>query len=336
MKRFKPRTPRRSSKPAESIPQRFRLRFLFQEIDLPVGEITIGRSSTCTITLEDPLVSRHHGRVLVSTNRAEYEDLGSRNGTVINDMAVTSTHLLQDQDRLRIGSQELVFLNVTNRPMIKARTTGYLRVCEKCKAVFPETAGQCPQCGEGVSSDGVCHGCGAPVGPNDRICRACGASLSPDDSTIPVDIGGPTAAWRNQLISGVFDKAVAAGKLEQAGHLTDDLIRDFEHGAKHGKDVDRNVLRKLTRMNFRIAETTGDPDRIAWGIGWHKRLGLILHTSLVDILERITETRQIDLSAPIAHYLAELSQHLGKETLENDERIERLRQMMKRQRRGDA
>jgi hypothetical protein len=37
---------------------RFRLRFLLQELDLIGPVVTLGRSSECQITLEDPLVSR--------------------------------------------------------------------------------------------------------------------------------------------------------------------------------------------------------------------------------------------------------------------------------------
>ena len=45
--------------------QKYRLRLVFQEIDVGPGNFTIGRASACNLTVEDPLVSREHARILV-------------------------------------------------------------------------------------------------------------------------------------------------------------------------------------------------------------------------------------------------------------------------------
>ena len=49
---------------------RYRLRFLLQEFDLPRGTTLIGRSSECQVTIEDPLVSRQHARILIDGDEA--------------------------------------------------------------------------------------------------------------------------------------------------------------------------------------------------------------------------------------------------------------------------
>ena len=64
--------------------KKYRLKILFQEIDLEPGEFIIGRSSSCNLTLEDPLVSRRHVMINISDSRATICDLGSRNGTLLN------------------------------------------------------------------------------------------------------------------------------------------------------------------------------------------------------------------------------------------------------------
>ena len=56
---------------------RYRLRFLLQEFDLPRGATILGRSSDCHVTIEDPLVSRQHARIMVRGEEATLEDLGS-------------------------------------------------------------------------------------------------------------------------------------------------------------------------------------------------------------------------------------------------------------------
>ncbi len=45
--------------------------------------ITLGRATDNAIIIPDPTVSRRHARIVVSSNTAILEDLGSRNGTYI-------------------------------------------------------------------------------------------------------------------------------------------------------------------------------------------------------------------------------------------------------------
>ena len=67
---------------------KFRLKFLLQEIDLFEGVFLIGRSPSCNLTLKDPLVSRRHARITIFENHALLDDLGSRNGTKVDDRTV--------------------------------------------------------------------------------------------------------------------------------------------------------------------------------------------------------------------------------------------------------
>src|SRR6478609_5130327 len=109
-----------------------------QEVDLPPGETLIGRSLDCQITLEDPLVSRVHARVLVHGDDAVVEDLGSRNGVKVNGVALRGSTRLKDGDRLRIGTQEVVVARIEPSALARhARATGVLRVCANCKLPYP-------------------------------------------------------------------------------------------------------------------------------------------------------------------------------------------------------
>ena len=70
---------------------RYRLRFLLQEFDLPRGATLIGRSSDCHVTIEDPLVSRQHARIVIDGDDATLQDLGSRNGVKLNGASTVVT-----------------------------------------------------------------------------------------------------------------------------------------------------------------------------------------------------------------------------------------------------
>ena len=67
-------------------------------------EITVGRSPHNGIVILDVSVSREHAKCHVTTNIVEIEDLGSRNGTFINDQRVETRATLRDGDIVRVGS----------------------------------------------------------------------------------------------------------------------------------------------------------------------------------------------------------------------------------------
>lgn len=64
--------------------------------------LTVGRSADNSIVLEDPLVSRHHARLVRRGECYEVSDLSSRNGVQVNGAPVTTT-LMAPGDRLSIG-----------------------------------------------------------------------------------------------------------------------------------------------------------------------------------------------------------------------------------------
>jgi nitrite reductase (NADH) large subunit len=66
------------------------------------AELTIGRQG-CDLTVSSPQVSRRHARVAPTPDGAEIADLGSRNGTFVNDERVAESRPLRAGDTLRIG-----------------------------------------------------------------------------------------------------------------------------------------------------------------------------------------------------------------------------------------
>ncbi len=68
--------------------------------------LRIGRAADNDIVLDDPRVSSHHARLLISGARTPIEDLGSSNGTFINspDQRVTQAVPLTESDTVYFGS----------------------------------------------------------------------------------------------------------------------------------------------------------------------------------------------------------------------------------------
>lgn len=77
----------------------------------PIGdrEVVIGRSTTADLTLEGANVSRKHASVKRNGARVLIQDMGSSNGTFVNDARITGATSLSPGDLVRIGSYVLRF-----------------------------------------------------------------------------------------------------------------------------------------------------------------------------------------------------------------------------------
>jgi hypothetical protein len=125
-----------------------RIRFQHQELDLPLGVTLIGRDPDCHVTLDDPLVSRKHARILVGTDRVVVEDLGSRNGVLLNGVSIRKPTPLSNADRMYVGAQCVVYCEVDEvPPSLPSRPTAELGLCTTCRVPYPLKAPACPACG---------------------------------------------------------------------------------------------------------------------------------------------------------------------------------------------
>ncbi|HEX7036225.1 MAG TPA: FHA domain-containing protein [Pseudomonadales bacterium] len=64
------------------------------------GETLVGRSDECDLTVHDGHPSRRHARLTVENGRLWVEDLGSANGTFVNDRQITDRTELHPGDRI--------------------------------------------------------------------------------------------------------------------------------------------------------------------------------------------------------------------------------------------
>ena len=71
--------------------------------------VSIGRSGSNAIFLDDITVSRTHATIIKSGKSFVLKDAGSLNGTYINNVSVTE-HLLVSGDEFQIGKFHLLFI----------------------------------------------------------------------------------------------------------------------------------------------------------------------------------------------------------------------------------
>jgi hypothetical protein len=78
------------------------------EYDLHDGAV-LGRGDQAEIRLEDPFASSKHARIVRQGGVMVLEDLGSTNGTYLNEEVLGGPSPLHSGDRVRIGDSEFTY-----------------------------------------------------------------------------------------------------------------------------------------------------------------------------------------------------------------------------------
>ncbi len=78
------------------------------EYDVGPGAV-LGRGDLAEIRLEDPFASSQHARLVWEGGVVVLEDLGSTNGTYLNEELLGGPTPLHEGDRVRIGDSEFTF-----------------------------------------------------------------------------------------------------------------------------------------------------------------------------------------------------------------------------------
>ena len=81
--------------------------FVVEIVDNPhvEAEVLIGRARDCDVQIEEPFVSRHHCTIVIDMTgqSLHVRDLGSRNGTFVNDRRVEGLCEAHEGDTITVG-----------------------------------------------------------------------------------------------------------------------------------------------------------------------------------------------------------------------------------------
>ena len=79
------------------------------EVALIPGENIVGREGDGVTLVKSSTVSRRHARIMLDATGGMVEDLGSKNGTYVNDRRIEAATRIADGDQIRIGSLLFTF-----------------------------------------------------------------------------------------------------------------------------------------------------------------------------------------------------------------------------------
>jgi hypothetical protein len=269
---------------------RHRLRFLLQEFDLPAGITLLGRSSECHITIEDPLVSRTHARIERDADSVTLRDEGSRNGVRVNGHAISGTHTLTHGDRIRIGTQELVFTKV-NLGERTGKTTGFLRHCAKCRIPYPEESKNCPNCGaqEFLEEDTI-------------------TGKQQDQRT-----------WQLKLYAEVLERGLAMSRFEDVERIwtraaaeVDERLRGRSETGVATLTIEEPLLRSLLLTTLRLSVALKNVMWACWAIRVVRQAYLVPDHAFMGTLPEVLAAFPLECSEAVR----ELGAFLGESELE--------------------
>lgn len=256
----------------------YRLRYQAHDIELPVGEFLIGRSAECQLALDDPLVSRKHAALRVRKDGVTVEDLGSRNGVLVNGAKIEGAQPVTDDDRLTIGGQELRVYFVD----------------ESADASTHEQYRRHTQTlGMGVSEIEL------------HLAAAAATPVPPPPPQPDVTSSG-RGMQSFQLLGGVADKAFAMGRAEEAERILQSLLLEVAARAREGKAVEPSLAEQSARYAARLAGATTKASWIEYVFELYSALKRPAPAAVID--ELYTMVRKVKSLDPkgLRAYLAVL------------------------------
>jgi len=260
---------------------RFRLRYQHHDLALGDGEFVVGRSAGCQLSLDDPLVSRRHAMLVVTKDAVTVEDLGSRNGVIVNGERISAKAVLQPGDKIIIGSQELVLLRGRENAMRETASLASRGTMPKIAAV-PETS---------VRNE--------PSEPPTPLKEDLTGRTEGDSSTV-------RRVTAFKLLGGVAEKAFAMGRADEAERLLAGPLADLVEASRNGRPVSPWLVDVAARLAAKLATTTAKGAWADYVIELYQSQGRPCAAPVVDELNNaFRKVNAIDL-VRLRAYLAEL------------------------------
>jgi hypothetical protein len=251
---------------------------LLHEVDLPKGEVLIGRSASCQLTIDDPLISRNHARLILRDDEATIEDLGSRNGVRVNGRPITGPTPVGDGARLRIGTQEVILRKLQEVSQVprRHRATGFMIHCTSCGLPYSTESHACPHCGHSDQAK----------------------ELPGDEHTTTTE-----QAWSLELLVETMKRADALGRSQDLERL---LVQARDMMTSVHLTIDRRRLDQLADAAMRLAVDEGKLEWARWALGLYAKRGLVPRPEIGRRLTSLPPTTRDSLAPAVDHVVASI------------------------------
>ncbi len=269
----------------------FRLRYLAHDLELALGEFVIGRSTECQLSLDDPLVSRRHAVIRIGRDAVTVQDLGSRNGVLVNTVKIDGERAVVAGDKISIGSQEMLLLSAEEHPHLpRLNDDVYRRATQTLGAAYVVDLRNAMDVG---GAAGLAGGVSIPTPLQQPIVDPPTADASRSRQSF-------------QLLGGVADKALAMGRADDAERILQALLLDVITRARDGQTIEPAMAESAAKYAARLGGATTRGSWVDYVFELYKRQKKPIPAQVVDELYTVVrKAKSIDL-AMVRGYLAEL------------------------------
>jgi pSer/pThr/pTyr-binding forkhead associated (FHA) protein len=213
----------------------FRLRYLQHDLELREGEFAVGRHASCQLSVDDPLVSRRHALLLLRAGEVTIEDLGSRNGVLVNGEKIKGRAKLKAGDKVLVGSQEMTLVqsNADDAAERVGRPTGTMARVTLNASHLDDTADE--------DSDTRTW-----AGPIESV----------DDLAMLKRVDGL------RVLVSVAEKALVMGRVDDAERMISASLNEVLDGSRRGTRIPAVLAEQAARFGAKLANATG---KASWG-----------------------------------------------------------------------
>jgi hypothetical protein len=226
---------------------RFRARYRGVAYDLKTERTVLGRSASCDIVLDDPLVSRRHAILATRGEAVWVEDHGSVNGVFVNGDRITAPRELSPGDRVVIGRQNLAIEAVSSSTRDTVRTVDDLD-------------------GSGQATSESLEG------------------SSPNASEADSEAEATRTGDAFELLGGVADKVLALGRGQEAERILGSYLNALRERAQRDGTLDGGLASRAADYAVRLAAATGKGEWVDYTVELYSVLGRPLPGDVVDQL----------------------------------------------------
>lgn len=269
--------------------RRFRLRYRSTDLELPLGEFIVGRSSECHLALDDARVSRRHARFHVEPASVHVDDLGSRNGVHVNGHRIQEPTRLDHLARVGIGDQLLTLVVLDEDPH---RTLELAVVhCVRCGAPNARGAERCERCREPLP------GSRRHLAQTVELPRPVGETETPRST--------PQSSF--DVVRGLAEKAFALGKRDDAERLLRPQLESLLALAQSEGELDDALFSAAAQAALRLVDQGPATRWIDWLFAFHESASRLMSLEIIDgLYEKARKVGYAD-PRPAHAYVASLA-----------------------------
>lgn len=273
-----------------------RLRYLAHDLEMPLGQFVVGRSTSCQLSLDDSMVSRRHAVFTVSESVVTVQDLGSRNGVLVNQVKIEGAHTLSDGDLVTIGQQQMtIHIARGDLPDPVLATTGRfeMKTMMNLGDMKPDVVEEPTFVGRSLSKT-----------LND----------SPPDKRV----------HSLSLVGAVAEKALALGRAADAERLLDRPLKELLEKAEAGQ-LSPEALLPAAKYAIELAKAGGDGAWVELALRLYRAHAELLPAELVDELYEVLRGVRVDRDVLTEYIESFQSSKLGPNERFTLKRLEGLR-----------